>query len=191
MDVLQIIEKYYTPGTQLYDLLIKHSSSVAERAIQIAESGRAGDVDKNLIYEAAMLHDIGIYQTDAAVYMPRMDRSRNFAERRIAATRGNMRKAYRRGNLHRRYKSTKPAVAATRHDTVHSRRRDSGAIRQVLLKEQTRQDFYHRRSPQIIVALRRRTVVPVRRLGKKIYRITQEAIPPENSEIIPDNPKFV
>lgn len=65
MDVLQIIEKYYTPGTQLYDLLIKHSSSVAERAIQIAESGRAGDVDKNLIYEAAMLHDIGIYQTDA------------------------------------------------------------------------------------------------------------------------------
>lgn len=65
MDVIRIIEKYYTPGTQLYDLLIKHSSSVAERAVQIAESITTGNIDKNLIYEAAMLHDIGIYQTDA------------------------------------------------------------------------------------------------------------------------------
>lgn len=65
MDVIRIIEKYYTPGTPLYNLLIKHSRSVAERAMQIAESGKSGDVDKKLIYEAAMLHDIGIYQTDA------------------------------------------------------------------------------------------------------------------------------
>lgn len=63
MDVTSIIEKYYTPGTRLYNLLLKHSGSVAERALQIA--AKAGNVDEKLIYEAAMLHDIGIYETDA------------------------------------------------------------------------------------------------------------------------------
>lgn len=63
MDAIRIIEKYYTPGTQLYNLLVKHGSSVARMALRLA--AEAGSADKELVYEAAMLHDIGIYQTDA------------------------------------------------------------------------------------------------------------------------------
>ena len=63
MNPLQIIEKYYQKNTPLYEILISHSVSVAEKALQIIENKQL-DVDKNFVQEAAMLHDIGIFLTN-------------------------------------------------------------------------------------------------------------------------------
>ena len=60
MDSLAIIGKYYDAGTELYQLLIKHSRSVAEKALAIAKSHPEMDLSLSFIEEAAMLHDMGI-----------------------------------------------------------------------------------------------------------------------------------
>lgn len=64
IDYISIIEKYYNPSSELYKLLITHSRQVAEFAMQLADA-TAVAVDKDFAYEAAMLHDIGIYGTYA------------------------------------------------------------------------------------------------------------------------------
>ena len=65
MDPLQIIAKYYTPGTKLYDILMSHSLDVADKALRIAEMHPEMNLDLQFIQEAAMLHDIGIVKTYA------------------------------------------------------------------------------------------------------------------------------
>ena len=65
IDPISIIEKYYTKGTPLYDLLISHSKSVAELALEIVASHPELGADASFVYEAAMLHDIGIFLTNA------------------------------------------------------------------------------------------------------------------------------
>ena len=64
MDPFKIIDKYYTPGSKLYDLLVTHSRKVADKALECARA-RNLDVDYDFIYEAAMLHDLGIFRCDA------------------------------------------------------------------------------------------------------------------------------
>lgn len=64
IDYLNIINKYYIPQTPLYELLIKHSSDVTNKALKIAKNC-GEDVDLDFIYESAMLHDIGIFKTQA------------------------------------------------------------------------------------------------------------------------------
>ena len=61
----KIIGKYYSKGTPLYELLVLHSKLVATLALEIAEAHPGWEVDKAFLYEAAMLHDIGIFLTDA------------------------------------------------------------------------------------------------------------------------------
>ena len=65
IDYISIIEKYYTKNSPLYNLLIAHSKSVAELAIEIVASHPELGADASFVYEAAMLHDIGIYLTNA------------------------------------------------------------------------------------------------------------------------------
>ena len=65
MDYISIIEQYYGSGTDAARLLIKHSRQVADLAIDIATRKPQLDIDIRFAYEAAMLHDIGIYLTDA------------------------------------------------------------------------------------------------------------------------------
>ena len=36
MDYNKIIEKYYTPGTELYNIFMRHSRDVTRRALQIS-----------------------------------------------------------------------------------------------------------------------------------------------------------
>lgn len=64
IDYISIIQKYYNPNSELYDLLITHSRQVAEFAMQLADVAAVA-IDRDFVYEASMLHDIGIYQTDA------------------------------------------------------------------------------------------------------------------------------
>ncbi len=65
MDPIKIIEKYYTVGSDLYKLLLQHSQDVAKRSLQIIEAHPELKVDKDFVYEAAFLHDIGVFLTDA------------------------------------------------------------------------------------------------------------------------------
>lgn len=69
VDYDYIIQKYYTPGTALYDTLVIHSRQVAELATRLAEQYNAthdgATIDIDFVREAAMLHDIGIFLTDA------------------------------------------------------------------------------------------------------------------------------
>ena len=65
LDYIKIIEKYYTHGSELYNLLIAHSQQVANLAKELAYRNPQLDIDCDFVYEAAMLHDIGIFKTYA------------------------------------------------------------------------------------------------------------------------------
>lgn len=60
----QIIDKYYPEGSPLRDIYLQHCRSVADLALKI-NAGRNLGLDKDMVETAAMLHDIGIYMTDA------------------------------------------------------------------------------------------------------------------------------
>lgn len=65
MEPEKIIEKYYSPQSELYRILLDHSRLVTAKALQIADAHPELQADRNFIAEAAMLHDIGIFGTDA------------------------------------------------------------------------------------------------------------------------------
>lgn len=65
MDYNKIIEKYYTPGTDLYNIFMRHSRDVTRRALQIVDAHSELGADRQFVEEAAMLHDIGIVRCDA------------------------------------------------------------------------------------------------------------------------------
>ena len=60
-----IIDKYYGEDAELRGILTIHSQSVARKALQIVASRPELDIDRDFVEEAAMLHDIGIVNTDA------------------------------------------------------------------------------------------------------------------------------
>jgi uncharacterized protein len=62
---LQIIEKYYTPHTELYNILVIHSEQVRDKALEIAVHHPELNIDTEFVAEAAMLHDIGIFLCNA------------------------------------------------------------------------------------------------------------------------------
>ena len=61
----QIIDKYYPAETPLRDIYMRHCSSVSHKAQQLARKHNL-QLDPDEINAAAMLHDIGIFLTDAA-----------------------------------------------------------------------------------------------------------------------------
>lgn len=65
MNPIDIIDKYYQEGGELRHILLTHSRSVADKAVQIADRHPELQADRTFLYEAAMLHDIGIFLTDA------------------------------------------------------------------------------------------------------------------------------
>ena len=65
MNLRQIIDKYYSDNAELKDILLRHSSAVARKALDIAKRHPELNLDLNFIEEAAMLHDIGVIKTDA------------------------------------------------------------------------------------------------------------------------------
>lgn len=65
MNPLDIIAKYYPVESDGYRILVKHSRSVADRALSLARLHPEMNLDLPFIEEAAMLHDIGIYLCNA------------------------------------------------------------------------------------------------------------------------------
>ena len=60
-----LIDKYYPEDNALRHILITHSQSVAQKALQIVSSHPELRLDAQFVEEAAMLHDIGVFRTDA------------------------------------------------------------------------------------------------------------------------------
>lgn len=61
MTVSEIYDLYYPLTSKAREILERHSRSVASLALKL----NAGREDERLVGEAAMLHDIGIFLTDA------------------------------------------------------------------------------------------------------------------------------
>jgi uncharacterized protein len=64
LNCIEIIEKFFTPKTLLYNITVKHGMQVAEKALSIADRLAHLRPDRDFIYESAMLHDIGIVFTN-------------------------------------------------------------------------------------------------------------------------------
>ena len=65
MDALAIINKYYPEDNELKHILLTHSRSVADKALWIADRHPELNLDRPFLEEAALLHDIGVFLTDA------------------------------------------------------------------------------------------------------------------------------
>lgn len=63
---VSLIDKYYPKADELKHILLTHSRSVADKALWIADRHPELGLDRDFLYEAAMLHDIGIFLTDAS-----------------------------------------------------------------------------------------------------------------------------
>lgn len=60
-----IIRKYYGENPLAYEYLYRHSMSVTRLAILVAKNNPAYEVNMDDLINAAMLHDIGIFKTNA------------------------------------------------------------------------------------------------------------------------------
>ncbi len=65
MDYNSIIDKYYPEDNELKHILTVHSRLVADKALRIVDKHPELDADRQFIEEAAMLHDLGIFLTNA------------------------------------------------------------------------------------------------------------------------------
>ena len=63
--VNELIHKYCQGNEALEQVLLRHSTDVAHRAMKIAKAHPELGVDETFLWEAAMLHDIGITRVDA------------------------------------------------------------------------------------------------------------------------------
>lgn len=62
---LEIINKYYPEDNELKNVLLIHSRQVADKALEIADKHPELKIDRKFVESAALLHDIGIFRTDA------------------------------------------------------------------------------------------------------------------------------
>ena len=65
MEPYQIIDKYIVDNPQLKKLLIVHSEEVTRKSLAVVDHHPELGADRQLVSEAGMLHDIGIFLTDA------------------------------------------------------------------------------------------------------------------------------
>lgn len=65
MKAEKIIDKYYEGQEVLKQLLLRHSRQVADKAMEVLDRHPEIEADRTFVYEAAMLHDIGVLKTDA------------------------------------------------------------------------------------------------------------------------------
>ena len=65
IDPLSLIHRYYPEDNALRQLLIHHSQQVARHAQRVAAAHPELFLDADFLYRGAMLHDIGIFLTDA------------------------------------------------------------------------------------------------------------------------------
>lgn len=65
MSPIEILQHYISSENPLYQIVYQHSRAVADLALRLAERHPELSVDKVLLEEAALLHDIGVLRVDA------------------------------------------------------------------------------------------------------------------------------
>ena len=65
MNPYEIIDKYYPENTEQRQILVIHSLSVSGKAMKMLDAHPELHLNRSFVKEAALLHDIGIFQTDA------------------------------------------------------------------------------------------------------------------------------
>jgi uncharacterized protein len=65
VDYLEILRKYIGPESELYRIILIHSTLVTNKALKIARELNLSKESIQFIEEAGMLHDIGIIKTNA------------------------------------------------------------------------------------------------------------------------------
>lgn len=65
IDVMGIIDRYYPEDNELKNIYMVHARKVTELALEMARRHLEFDIDMQFVEEAAMLHDLGIFMTDA------------------------------------------------------------------------------------------------------------------------------
>ena len=75
MNPIDIINKYYPEENELRHILLTHSRSVADKSLWIADRHPELSLDKDFLYEAAMLHDIGIFLTEQTYHLEKIFRT--------------------------------------------------------------------------------------------------------------------
>lgn len=65
MNPIEIIDKYYQQDTEQRHILFIHSLAVSQKALRIVDSHPGLPINRTFVKEAALLHDIGIYLTNA------------------------------------------------------------------------------------------------------------------------------
>lgn len=65
MNPIDLLTRYCGGDEELLHVLVVHSQKVADMALRILRNHPELELDETFVYEAAMLHDIGIVKTDA------------------------------------------------------------------------------------------------------------------------------
>ena len=65
MNPIDILTQYYDPQSRAFQILVEHGKQVASKALAAARRASELKPDFEFIETAAMLHDIGIFQTDS------------------------------------------------------------------------------------------------------------------------------
>ena len=65
MNPLELIHRYYPEGSDIERILRLHSEDVTGLALELVDRHPEMNLDRTFVQEAAMLHDIGIYRTNA------------------------------------------------------------------------------------------------------------------------------
>ena len=65
MNPIELLEEYYDPRSKAFEILVAHGQLVASKAHAAARRVPELKPDLNFIEKAAMLHDIGIFQTNS------------------------------------------------------------------------------------------------------------------------------
>lgn len=63
MDPLAVIAEFYRPGSRLHGLVRAHGEAVAQKAMKAADAVAALAPDRTFVFEASVVHDIGIFLT--------------------------------------------------------------------------------------------------------------------------------
>ena len=65
INVKEIIDRYYPLDNELKEIYMVHARKVTELALELAGKHPELEMDVEFVEEAAMLHDLGIFMTDA------------------------------------------------------------------------------------------------------------------------------
>ncbi|MFO7962729.1 MAG: HD domain-containing protein [Desulfobacterales bacterium] len=66
VDPIAVIRRFYNPESRAFAILVEHGIAVSEKAVNIARRITGSNPDIPFIWEAAMLHDIGIFLTNTS-----------------------------------------------------------------------------------------------------------------------------